>query len=188
MPGPTVESKPSWPLRIALLAALLVAIAAPAAWFLWPQNNRVAETAAIATKLLDEGGTPDKQAIKQLMHNIDHMPRNQLAKVWQTLVRDWMKVRQESMERYFSVPEDEKPELLDAEIARLQALPELITALNPDADPNKPPRIPRQRRRPKKGDEAAKKAEEQRVAMNEQYEEAILARAKARGVPLPIFR
>ena len=116
------------------------------------------------------------------------MPRNQLGKVWQTLVRDWMKVRQESMERYFSVPEDEKPELLDAEIARLQALPELITALNPDADPNKPPRIPRQRRRPKKGDEAAKKAEEQRVAMNEQYEEAILARAKARGVPLPIFR
>lgn len=56
MPGPTVESKPSWPLRIALLAGLLVAIAAPAAWYFWPRDNRVAETAELATQLLDKGG------------------------------------------------------------------------------------------------------------------------------------
>ena len=189
MPRPTVESKPSWPLRIALmLAGLLVAIAAPAAWFLWPQENRVTETAELATQLLDKGGTPDKQAIRQLVKNVDQMPRDQLTKVWQAIRREWIQVRQTSMERYFSAPNTEKPELLDAEIARLQALPELMLALNPDADPTKPPRIPKPRPSKKKGNEAAQKAEADRLAMNEQYENAVIARAKARGVPLPVFR
>jgi hypothetical protein len=189
MPRPTVESKPSWPLRIALLlAGLLVAIAAPAAWFLWPQENRVTETAELATQLLDKGGTPDKQAIRQLVKNVDQMPRDQLTKVWQAIRREWIDVRQTSMERYFSASSTEKPELLDAEIARLQALPELMLALNPDADPNKPPRIPKPRPSKKKGNEAAQKAEADRLAMNEQYDNAVIARAKARGVPLPVFR
>ena len=192
MPRPTVESKPSWPLRIALAAGLLIAIAAPAAWFLWPQKNRVSETAEMATQLLDKGGTPDKQAIRQLVKNVDQMPRDQLVKVWQAIRREWIQVRQTSMERYFSAPTTEKPELLDAEIARLQALPELMLALNPDADPTKPPRIPRERPRRKKGDKkedkAAEKAEADRLAMNERYDDAVIARAKARGVPLPAFR
>lgn len=188
MPGPTVESKPSWPLRIAMLTGLLVAIAAPAAWYLWPRDNRVAETAELATQLLDKGGAPDKQAIRQLVQNVDRLPRNQLTKVWQTIRREWVQVRQTSMESYFSAPTTEKPELLDAEIARLQALPELMFALNPDADPTKPLRIPRPRPSKKKGDEAAQKAEADRLAMNEQYEDAVIARAKARGVSLPAFR
>lgn len=193
MPRPTVESKPSWPLRIALLSVgLFAAVAAPAIWFLWPQENRVSETAELATKLLDKGGTPDKRAIRQLVKNVDQMPRDQLVKVWQAIRREWIEVRQTSMERYFSAPTTEKPELLDAEIARLQALPELMLALNPDADPTKPPRIPKERPRRKKGDKkvdkAAEKAEADRLAMNERYDDAVIARAKARGVPLPAFR
>jgi hypothetical protein len=66
--------------------------------------------------------------------------------------------------------------------------PELMFALNPDADPTKPPRIPRPRPSKKKGNEAAQKAEAARLAMNEQYEDAVIARAKARGVSLPAFR
>jgi len=111
---------------------------------------------------------------------------------------EWRRLRQEAINRYFIAPVTEKPQLLDTEIERLAALRDLMIALNPNADPDEPPWMPRERGRGRRGrgddpnatppDEAARKAEADRRAIAQRYEEALAAHAKARGVALPTFR
>ena len=73
-----------------------------------------------------------------------------------------------------------------------------MIALNPQADADDPPWMPRERGRGRRGrgndpnakppDEAARKAEADRRAIAERYEEALAAHAKSRNIPLPTFR
>jgi hypothetical protein len=199
MARPSSAPKPSSTRTVALvMGTVLAAILAVALFWFWPRTALVPETAALAKGLLDAGGTPDKRAIQQLVNNVDRMPRDELFQLWRAVGEEWRRLRQEAIDRYFAAPAAEKPQLLDAEIERLKALRDLMVALNPQADPDSPPWMPRERGRGRRGrgndqnakppDEAAAKAEADRRAIAERYEEALVAHAKARGVPLPAFR
>ena len=193
VPEPTPSSNRTVALVIAAVLALLVAVAV--FWF-WPKATHVPETVAIATGLLDLGGPPDKQTIRQLVANVDRMPRDELGQLWRAVGEDWRRRRQEAIDRYFTASAADKPLLLDAEIKRLVALRALLIALNPEADSDDPPWMPRERGPGRRGDnandkpvdEAAVKAEADRRAVAARYEEALVVHAKARGIALPTFR
>ena len=121
VPEPTPSSNRTVALVIAAVLALLVAVAV--FWF-WPKATRVPETVAIATGLLDLGGPPAKQTIRQLVANVDRMPRDELGQLWRAVGEDWRRRRQEAIDRYFTASAADKPLLLDAEIKRLVALRE----------------------------------------------------------------
>jgi hypothetical protein len=199
MARPASEPKTSSARMVVLVVGgLLAAIIAVALFWFWPRTTLVPETAALAKGLLDAGGKPDAQAIRQVVNNVDRMPREELVKLWRAVGEEWRRLRQEAIDRYFAAPAAEKPQLLDAEIERLKALRELMVALNPQADPDSPPWMPRERGRGRRGrgndqnakppDESAAKAEADRRAIAERYEEALAAHAKTRRVSLPTFR
>ena len=193
VPEPTPSSNRTVALVIAAVLVLLVAVAV--FWF-WPKATHMPETVAIATGLLDLGGPPDKQTIRQLVANVDRMPRDELGQLWRAVGEDWRRRRQEAIDRYFTASAVDKPLLLDAEIKRLVALRALMIALNPQADSDDPPWMPRERGPGRRGDnandkpvdEAAVKAEADRRAVATRYEEALVVHAKARGIALPTFR
>ena len=193
VPEPTPSSNRTVALVIAAVLALLVAVAV--FWF-WPKATHMPETVAIATGLLDLGGPPDKQTIRQLVANVDRMPRDELGQLWRAVGEDWRRRRQEAIDRYFTASAADKPLLLDAEIKRLVALRAVMIALNPEADSDDPPWMPRERGPGRRGDnandkpvdEAAVKAEADRRAVATRYEEALVVHAKARGIALPTFR
>jgi hypothetical protein len=192
------EPKSSTSRTVGIIAAVLVAVVAVAAWWFWPKSTLVPQTAALARGLLDTGGKPDRQAIRQVTSNVDRMPRDELFQLWRAVGEEWRRLRQEAIDRYFTAPATEKPQLLDAEISRLEALREIMLALNPQADPDEPPWMPRERGRGRRGrgndpnakppDEAAAKAEADRRTLAQRYEEALAAHAKSRGMVLPTFR
>lgn len=194
----TPEPKPSSSARWVVSGGVVALLVGLAAWWFWPRATLVPETAALAKGLLDAGGKPDQKAIGKLVANVDKMPREQLFQLWRSVGEEWRRLRQQAIDRYFTAPAAEKPQLLDAEIERLAALRELMLALNPDADPGMPPRMPRERGRGRRGrgndrnespaDEAALKAEADRRAIVERYEEALAAHARSRGLALPAFR
>lgn len=195
----TADQKPSTPRVATMVAVLLLAVlAAVGIWWFWPKSTRVPQTVALAKSLLDHGGKPDNQAIRQLVMSVDRMPRDDLFQLWRAVGEEWRRLRQEAIDRYFTAPSAEKPQLLDEEIERLKALRELMIALNPQADPDDPPRMPREGGRGRRGrgndpnakppDEAARKAEADRRAVVERYEEALAAHAKSRRIVLPTFR
>ena len=193
------KSSKSWA-AVIVGALLLACLTAFGAWWLWPRGSLVPETAAMAKGLLDSGGKPDREAIRQLVANVDRMPRDELFQLWRSVGEEWRRLRQEAIDRYFTAPAAEKPQLLDAEIERLKSLRELMIALNHQSDPDEPPRMPRERGRGRRGrgngndpnakppDEAARKAEADRRAIAERYEEALIAHAKSRNITLPTFR
>ena len=195
----TADQEPSTPRVATMVAVLLLAVlAAVGIWWFWPKSTRVPQTVALAKSLLDHGGKPDNQAIRQLVMSVDRMPRDDLFQLWRAVGEEWRRLRQEAIDRYFTAPAAEKPQLLDEEIERLKALRELMIALNPQADPDDPPRMPREGGRGRRGrgndpnakppDEAARKAEADRRAVVERYEEALAAHAKSRRIVLPTFR
>jgi hypothetical protein len=198
MPRSAAEPKPSTSRQVLIIAGLLLALLAAAAWWFWPKSTEMPRTAALAKSLLDNGGKPDKQAIRQVVMSVDRMPRDELFQLWRAVGEEWRRLRQEAIDRYFTAPAAEKPQLLDAEIERLKALRELMLALNPEANPNDDPRMPREGGRGRRGrgnnadgkpaDEAARKAEADRRAVVERYEEALTAHAKSRRIALPKFR
>jgi len=193
------EPKPSTSRTAAIGAVLFLAVlAAVAVWWVWPKSTQVPETVALAKSLLDNGGKPDTQAIRQVVMSVDRMPRDDLVQLRRAVGEEWRRLRQEAIDRYFTAPAAEKPQLLDTEIARLKALRELMLALNPEANPNEPPRMPREGGRGRRGrgknagdkpaDEDAAKAAADRRAVIERYEEALATHAKSRRIALPTFR
>jgi hypothetical protein len=199
MARPAAEPKPSTSRTAAIAAVLFLAVlAVVAVWWVWPKSTQVPETVALAKSLLDNGGKPDTQAIRQVVMSVDRMPRDDLVQLRRAVGEEWRRLRQEAIDRYFTAPAAEKPQLLDAEIARLKALRELMLAVNPEANPNEPPRMPREGGRGRRGrgngadnkpaDEAAAKAAADRRAVVERYEEALATHAKSRRIALPTFR
>jgi hypothetical protein len=192
------EPEPSTSRTVAIVAALLLAVLAAAAWWFWPKSTQVPQTVALAKSLLDNGGKPDKQAIRQLVMSVDRMPRDDLYQLWLAVGEEWRRLRQAAIDRYFTAPATEKPQLLDEEIERLKALRELMIALNPQANPDDDPRMPREGGRGRRGrgndpnakplDEAGRKAAADRRAVVERYEEALATHAKSRRISLPTFR
>ena len=193
------EPSPSPSRQVAIVAILLLAVlAAVAGWWFWPKSTQVPQTVALAKSLLDNGGKPDSQAIRQVVMSVDRMPRDDLFQLWRAVGEEWRRLRQEAIDRYFTAPAAEKPQLLDAEIERLKALRELMIALNPQGNPDEPPRMPREGGRGRRGrgndpnakplDEAARKAEANRREVVERYEEALATHAKSRRIALPTFR
>lgn len=198
MARPGAESKPSVSRTTAIISGVMLALIAVAAWWFWPKSTQVPQTVALAKNLLDHGGKPDKLAIRQVVSSVDRMPRDDLFQLWQAVGEEWRRLRQAAIDRYLTASAAEKPQLLDAEIERLKALHDLLIALNPQANPDEPPWMPREggRGRRRRGndpkakplDEAARKAEADRRAVVERYEEALAAHAKSRNIVLPTFR
>ena len=193
------EPSPSPSRQVAIVAILLLAVlAAVAGWWFWPKSTQVPQTVALAKSLLGDGGKPDKQAIRQVVTSVDRMPRDDLYQLWLAVGEEWRRLRQAAIDRYFTAPATEKPQLLDEEIERLKALRELMIALNPQANPDDDPRMPREGGRGRRGrgndpnakplDEAARKAAADRRAVVERYEEALATHAKSRRISLPTFR
>lgn len=192
------EKEPSLSRTTAIIISLMLALIAVAAWWFWPKSTQVPQTVALATSLLDHGGKPDSQAIRRVVMSVDRMPRDDLFQLWRAVGDEWRRLRQAAIDRYLTASAAEKPELLDAEIERLKALHDLMIALNPQANPDEPPWMPREggRGRRRRGndpnaqplDEAARKAEADRRAVVERYEEALAAYAKSRNIVLPTFR
>ena len=95
MARPGTQPKSSSNRMVALVVGGLVAtmVAAAAIWF-WPKPTLLPETAALARGMFDAGGAPDKQAIRQVVGNVDRMPRDQLTQLWRTVGEEWRRLRQ----------------------------------------------------------------------------------------------
>jgi hypothetical protein len=79
------EPKSSTSRTAAIVAVLLLAVlAAVAVWWFWPKSALVPQTVALAKSLLDNGGKPDKQAIRQVVMSVDRMPRDDLLQLSNT--------------------------------------------------------------------------------------------------------
>jgi len=85
------KSSKSWA-AVIVGALLLACLLAAGAWWLWPQSSLVPKTASMAKGLLDAGGKPDREAIRQLMTNVDQMPRDELFQLWRSVGEEWRRL------------------------------------------------------------------------------------------------
>ena len=99
------EPSPSLSRQVAIIAILLLAVlAAVAGWWFWPKSTQVPQTVALAKSLLGNGGKPDNQAIRQVVTSVDRMPREDLFQLWRAVGEEWLRLRQEAIDRYFTAP------------------------------------------------------------------------------------
>ena len=102
MARPGAESKPSVSWTTAIISGVMLALVAVAAWWFWPKSTQVPQTVALAKNLLDHGGKPDKQAIRQVVSSVDRMPRDDLFQLWQAVGEEWRRLRQAAIDRYLT--------------------------------------------------------------------------------------
>lgn len=180
--------QPIW-LAAAVVALLLTA---GAAWLLWPREDKLATVSELQQQVLAAGGTPSRSDIARVMQTVDRMDRRQVWAAYRAAGEKWKGIKQEAIEAYFAAPAPERPALLDEQIERLVAYHDLLLAMNPGDRPGSPAYLPRQRRR--RGEPEPEKTpaevelEKTRRELSERFDEAIEARAKARGLTLPAFR
>jgi hypothetical protein len=180
--------QPIW-LAVAVVALLL---AAGGAWLLWPREDKLAAVLELQRQVLAAGGTPSRADIARVMQTVDRMDRRQVWAAYRTAGEEWKRIKREAIEAYFAAPAPERPALLDEQIERLVAYHDLLQAMNPGARPGSPAYLPRQRRR--RGEAEPEKTaaelelEKTRRELAKRFDEAVEARAKARGISLPAFR
>lgn len=163
------------------VAGLLVAGAGAGWWLLRPAGDRVTETLALQRELLAAGAASVRRAdVDRIIRNVDHMSRDEIKQVRAALVKEWREMVREKARRYVMAPADKRPGLIDADLASWVTFRELLSAATPGADP-------RQARRSGKPRPAATPGRG-RPGPEEQYVAAIVARAKARGLPPLDFR
>lgn len=177
---PREKPRRRWPwLLLGIGLVLLVGGGGYLAWSL-ARRDPVAETVALQRSILDAASARERSAgIDELIRRVDRLPRQELQRVREALGAESSRVRRESIDRYFSAAESERPALLDADIDRLLALQELWFAVNPQAS-WRPPSLPRSR--PRRG-EREQDADARKLA--ELYTEALAVRARQRGLDLP---
>jgi hypothetical protein len=173
-------------------AGFAVMLAGVGAWLLWPREDKLAAVSELQRQVLAAGGTPGRSDINRLIQLIDRMDRREVWAACRAAGAEWKRIKQEAMDAYFAAPKPDRPALLDAQIERLVAYHDLLVAMNPGDRPGSPAYLPRQRRR--RGEPEPEKtavereAEQNRRELVERFDEAIEARADARGITLPAFR
>lgn len=177
---PREKRRRRWPwILAALLLAGLVGGIALATRSLW-SRDRVAETVALQREILAAGTARARAAgIDDLIRRVDRLPRKDLERVREALGAEVARARAESIDRYFSAAEAERPALLDADIDRMLSLQELWFAVNPQAA-WRPPSL--QRARPRRGD-GEQDADARKLA--DLYSQALAERARQRGLDPP---
>lgn len=142
-------------------------------WWLLPRDDRIAETTRLQEEVLAATlkGRERRQAIDQIIRNVDKMTREQAAEVRDALTALWTRLERESVDAYAAAPAEERDALLDRDLVRHQVFRELRFAVAARA-----PRRGRDR------DEA--EADPARRDLNRMYQSALRERAKDKGVSL----
>jgi hypothetical protein len=192
-PPAAASRRPIW-LIVAIIALLLAAIGT---WLLWPREDKLAAVSELQRQVLAAGGTPSRGDIARVMQTVDRMDHREVWAAYRAAGEQWKRIKQEAIEAYFDAEPQQRPPLLDQQIERLVAYHDLLLEMNPNARPGSPAFLPRERRRrrgepdpePEPEKTAAEiEAEQARRELAERFDEAIEARARARGIALPAFR
>lgn len=177
---PAARPSRAWQGTLVAVALLLVAGVGAAWWLLRPRRDRVADTIATQRELLAAGAAARRGDVDRIIRNVDHMSRDEVKKVHAALTKEWEELRREMERRYLAAPANERLGLIDANLDQWVMFRELLLAITPSANPQRAPR----RGRPRPAAVAANQA----AAPEQQYVEAIRARATARGIPAADFR
>jgi len=155
-----------------LVAAVLVALIGGGVW-LMPRDDRIAETTKLQEDVLAAmlKGRERRQAIDQIIRNVDKMTREQATEVRDALGALWTRLERESVDAYAAAPAEQRDSLLDRDLVRYQVFRELRFAVAARA-----PR--RDRGRPEADTDPARRD------LNRLYQNALRERAKDKGVSL----
>lgn len=154
--------------------ALGVVTVALGAWWMLPHQNRIAETTKLQEDVLAATlkGRERRQAIDQIIRNVDKMSRDQVNQVRDALLALWTKMERESVDAFAAAPTEERAALLDRDLARHQVLRELRFAVAARGS----------RRDRSRGSDADD--DPARRELTRTYESALRERAKEKGVSL----
>ena len=173
-------------------------------------TNLASETMAMQRQLLNESSDPilSKDAIREIMRNIDQLPTEEIRKVRQDLGRSVGQLSKESAEKYLQLSKAERPAFLDEGLGKMQLVMALFDATNPGGMPirtqedvdrreryrkqkeaakKKPPeeqKKPKQKSTEKSGDDEKKKPT---ISPEKLYFEALLKRAEEKNIDLGRF-
>lgn len=121
-------NRAAWLSRLVVASGVAVAVGIGAWWFSGP--DLAAETIALQQQLLREAKNPAacKEQLRQIMQNIDRLPTEEIRGVRRELGRSIGQLTQQAAERYVQASPDRRPELLDADLGKLQVVMALFDA------------------------------------------------------------
>ncbi len=192
------------------LPGLAVCVGAGVLMYFFSGTNLASETMAMQRQLLNESSDPtsSKNAIREIMRNIDQLPAQEIRKVRQDLGRSVGQLSKQSAEKYLQLSKAERPAFLDEGLGKMQLVMALFDATNPGGMPIRTQEDVNRRERYRKQKEAAKKKppEEQKkpkpkaiekssddekkkptISPEKLYFEALLKRAEEKNIDLGRF-
>ena len=192
------------------LPGLAVCVGAGVLMYFFSGTNLASETMAMQRQLLNESSDPisSKNAIREIMRNIDQLPAQEIRKVRQDLGRSVGQLSKQSAEKYLQLSKAERPAFLDKGLGKMQTVMALFDATNPGGMPIRTQEDVDRRERYRKQRESAKKQppEEQKkpkpkaiekssddekkkptISPEKLYFEALLKRAEEKNIDLGRF-
>ena len=189
---------------------LAVCVGAGVLMYFFSGTNLASETMAMQRQLLNESSDPisSKNAIREIMRNIDQLPAQEIRKVRQDLGRSVGQLSKQSAEKYLQLSKAERPAFLDEGLGKMQVVMALFDATNPGGMPIRTQEAVDRRERVRRQKEAAKKKppEEQKkpkqksteksddgekkkptISPEKLYFEALLKRAEEKNIDLGRF-
>jgi hypothetical protein len=194
---------------------LAVCVGAGDLMYFFSGTNLASETMAMQRQLLNESSNPilSKNAIREIMRNIDQLPTEEIRKVRQDLGRSVGQLSKQSAEKYLQLSKAERPAFLDEGLGKMQLVMALFDATNPGGMPirtqedvdrreryrrqkeaakKKPPeeqKTPEQRKLEQKSTEKSDDGEKKKPTISPEklYFEALLKRAEEKNIDLGRF-
>lgn len=194
---------------------LAVCVGAGVLMYFFSGTNLASETMAMQRQLLEESSDPisSKNAIREIMRNIDQLPAQEIRKVRQDLGRSVGQLSKQSAEKYLQLSKAERPAFLDDGLGKMQVAMALFDATNPGGMPirtqedvdrreryrrqkeaakKKPPeeqKTPEQRKLEQKSTEKSDDGEKKKPTISPEklYFEALLKRAEEKNIDLGRF-
>jgi len=157
------------------LPGLAVCVGAGVLMYFFSGTNLASETMAMQRQLLNESSDPisSKNAIREIMRNIDQLPAQEIRKVRQDLGRSVGQLSKQSAEKYLQLSKAERPAFLDDGLGKMQIAMALFDATNPGGMPIRTQEDVDRRERYRRQKEAAKKKppEEQKTPEQKKLEQ-----------------
>lgn len=169
---------------------MVLLVGGSAAW-LWTRRDLAAELLARQRAIVASPDRLSDAEIDSFVRTADRLSPTEARAVRTALGAEWRRLKLESIDRYFSAPDADRPALLDEDIARMQKYHRLLASLNPMDMPGGPvwaPRPPRSAPNAEPKSPDAEQADKTRRDLETMYNDARAARAKERGITLPQFR